>query len=131
MYVARRGRVPVADDSATAASRRSWRGLVVEPNVALLGATSLVTDVSSEMVAAVLPLYLTARLGFTALQFGAADGLLGICTALTALFGGVIADRSRRYREVAGVGYATSAVTRLGLLTTRSWLPTLGWLSAD
>jgi hypothetical protein len=48
----------------------------VAPNVARLGVTSLVTDTLSEMVAAVLPAYLTVHLGFTALQFGATDGLL-------------------------------------------------------
>ncbi|MBV8982228.1 MAG: MFS transporter [Acidimicrobiia bacterium] len=107
------------------------RRLLVEPNVALLGTTSFITDVSSEMVASVLPLYLTVRLGFTALQFGATDGVLGLTTALTALVGALLADRWRRYREVAGAGYALSAASRLGLLSVSGWLPTLGWLGAD
>ncbi len=75
MYVARRNPLPTAvDDAVVVVPRRGWRGLIVERNVALLGMTSLVTDISSEMVAVVLPLYLTGRLGFNALQFGAADG---------------------------------------------------------
>ncbi len=94
MYVARRNPLPDAVDDF-AVSRRSWRGLIVERNVALLGMTSLVTDISSEMVAVVLPLYLTGRLGFTALQFGAADGFLGVATALTALAGALAAHRAR------------------------------------
>jgi len=47
----------------------------VARTVVLLGITSLFTDVSSEMVAAVLPLYLVLQLGFTPLQFGIVDGL--------------------------------------------------------
>ncbi len=131
MYVARRNR-PLADDDVPAAGDgRSRRGLLIAPNVVMLGLTSLVTDISSEMVAAVLPLYLTVHLGFTALQFGATDGLLQLATAITALVGALAADRWRRYREVAGVGYAASAASRLGVLAASGWLPLLGWLSAD
>ncbi|WP_396230044.1 MFS transporter, partial [Frankia sp. CpI1-P] len=100
-------------------------------NVLFLGLTSLVTDLSAEMVASVLPLYLTVRLGFTALQFGAADGLLQVVAAVTALAGALLADRWRRYREAAGAGYALSAASRLGLLGAHGWLPVLAWLGAD
>lgn len=100
-------------------------------NVLFLGLTSLVTDVSAEMVASVLPLYLTARLGFSALQFGAADGLLQVVAAVIALLGALLADRWRRYREAAGAGYALSAASRLGLLGAHGWLPVLAWLGAD
>ncbi|HMC80705.1 MAG TPA: MFS transporter, partial [Acidimicrobiia bacterium] len=120
---------PSAPDGLTGSGR--WRRLLVAPNVALLGMTSLVTDVSSEMVSSVLPLYLTVRLGFSALQFGATDGLMGLATALTGLMGALLADRWRRYREVAGTGYGLSATSRLGLRSARGWFPILGWLTAD
>src|SRR5580704_10006669 len=124
---------PDTDERSMARGRRgwSWRRAMVAPNVALLGMTSLTTDVSSEMVGSVVPLFLTARLGFSALQFGAADGLLGVATAVTALIGALLADRWRRYREIAGLGYGASAASRLGLLTATGWFPVLGWLSAD
>ena len=41
----------------------------------LLGVESMLTDVSSEMVNAVLPVYLTAELGFALLAYGFVDGL--------------------------------------------------------
>ncbi|MCM3925754.1 MFS transporter, partial [Frankia sp. AiPs1] len=103
----------------------------VSANVLFLGLTSLVTDLSAEMVASVLPLYLTVRLGFSALQFGAADGLLQVVAAVTALAGALLADRWRRYREAAGAGYALSAASRLGLLGAHGWLPVLAWLGTD
>ncbi|MFE2111671.1 MFS transporter [Kitasatospora sp. NPDC059463] len=85
--------------------------------VVALGAVSLVTDVSSEMVTAVLPLYLVLGLGLSPLQFGFLDGLFNGATALVRLLGGRLADRGGgRHRTVAGAGYLLSALSRLGLL---------------
>jgi len=50
--------------------RLRGRRLRVGRNVVLLGLVSLFTDISSEMVAAILPLYLVYTLGFSPLQFG-------------------------------------------------------------
>ena len=52
---------------------RRGHGLVSR-TVIMLGLTSLFTDISSEMVATILPLYLVFTLGFTPLQFGVVDG---------------------------------------------------------
>ncbi|MFB8046867.1 MFS transporter [Streptomyces hydrogenans] len=87
----------------------------VPPTVLALGAVSLVTDLSSEMVTAVLPMYLMYGLGIGFLQLGALDGLYTGATALFRLGGGILADRLRRPKAVATVGYALSALTRLGL----------------
>lgn len=101
-------------------------------NVLFLGLTSLLTDVSSEMVTAVLPLYLTYVLGFSALAFGFFDGLYQGVSALVRIWGGLTADRRRRHKEVAAAGYATSALCKLGLLASRSlWIPTTVFLLLD
>jgi MFS family permease len=84
-------------------------------NVVLLGLTSLFTDVSSEMVATILPLYLFYSLGLSPLQFGVVDGLQNGAAALVRLAGGLLGDRSRRHKEVAAVGYGISAVSRIAL----------------
>jgi hypothetical protein len=78
------------------------------------------TDISSEMVAATLPLYLTVVLRFTPLQLGVLDGLYQGVTALVRLASGLVADRWRRYKEVAGAGYGLSAVCKLALLAAGS-----------
>jgi MFS family permease len=88
----------------------------VARNVVLLGLVSLFTDVSSEMVAAILPLYLVYTLGFSPLQFGIVDGLQQGAAALVRVAGGFAADRTRRHKEVATVGYGLSALTRVALL---------------
>jgi len=97
----------------------SWPRLLggaVSRNVVYLGLTSLFTDISSEMVSTVLPLYLVFFLRFTPLQFGMLDGLYQGGAALIRLVGGLAADRSQRYKEVAGLGYGLSAVSKIGLL---------------
>ena len=53
--------------------RRRAPGRRVARNVVLLGLVSFFTDISSEMVNAVLPLYLTYQLRLTPLQFGLVD----------------------------------------------------------
>lgn len=103
----------------------------VAGNVVALGFTSLFTDVSSEMVNAVLPVYLVFQMGFTPLQFGLFDGAYQGITGLLRILGGVVADRRGRYKEVAGLGYALSAVCKLGLLASQAWMLTTGVLLAD
>ena len=81
-----------------------------------LGAVSLITDISSEMVTAVLPLYFVLQLGLSPMQFGLFDGLYNAATALVRLLGGHLADRGGRHKLVAGWGYALSALSRPLLL---------------
>ncbi|GAA1712198.1 MFS transporter [Fodinicola feengrottensis] len=85
-------------------------------NVVALGLVSLVTDVSSEMVTAVLPAYLVFGLSLSIAQYGLMDGLYTGVTAVTRLLGGYTADRWRARKTVAGAGYALSAVAKIGLL---------------
>ncbi len=89
-------------------------------NVVLLGLVSFFTDISSEMVATILPLYLVYTLGFTPFQFGVVDGLQQGAAALVRVAGGFAADRTRRHKEVAWIGYGLSAVSRIGLLFAQS-----------
>jgi MFS family permease len=95
---------------------RRLRAPHVSRNVLLLGLTSLFTDISAEMVATVLPLYLIYTLGLSPLQFGVIDGAYQGATALVRLGGGYVADRSRRYKEVAAFGYALSAISKPAFL---------------
>lgn len=85
-------------------------------NVYFLGLTSLLADVSSEMVASMLPMYFVFALRLSPLEIGLVDGLYQGAATLTRLIGGVLADRWRRFKEIAVVGYGMSALTRLGML---------------
>ena len=112
-----------AIDLQRLAALRTERWSGVGRNVYFLGATSLLTDLSSEMVAAVLPFYLAFALRLTPIQLGLVDGLYQGTAAVTRLLGGWVADRWRRDREVAAAGYALSAASRLGLLAAGSAWP--------
>src|SRR3954454_16730183 len=95
-------------------------GPPVSANVVFLGLTSLFTDISSEMVNAILPIYLLFQLRFSLLELGLFNGVYLGLSGLMTIAGALIADRAGRYKEVAGTGYATSAACKLGLLATRT-----------
>jgi len=107
--------LPAGEDATTKTSRRRGVG-IVGGNVFALGTVSLITDVSAEMVAAILPAYLVLGLSLSPLAYGAIDGIYTGATALLRLVGGYVADRIRKPKWVAGAGYAMSAVAKLGLL---------------
>lgn len=110
---------------------RSWRP-AVSANVVYLGLTSMFTDVSSEMVNSIIPLFLVFQLGFSHFQLGLFNGVYTGIAAFTALGGATVADRYRRYKAVAGIGYGVSAATRIGLVAARSsWAPATAMLYAD
>ncbi|MFI6780197.1 MFS transporter [Micromonospora sp. NPDC050276] len=115
---------PVADPPESGPRRR--RFALVSGNVVALGTVSLITDVSAEMVTAVLPLYLVLGLHLSPLAFGVLDGVHTGATALLRVVGGFAADRFRRRKLIAGVGYALSAVAKLGLLLAGRSIPAIG-----
>ncbi|MFD4879257.1 MFS transporter [Streptomyces sp. NPDC058420] len=105
---------------------------VVAPTVFALGAVSLITDVSSEMVTAVLPLYLVTGLGLSPLGFGLLDGIYNGFSALVRLAGGHLADRGGgRHKWIAGLGYGISALCKPLLLLAHTLTPIGLILAAD
>lgn len=112
-------------------TRRPSR-LQVSANVWFLGLTSLFTDISSEMITAVLPIYLLVNLNLTPMAFGVVDGLYLGAAAVVRLAGGFTADRTRRYKTVAAAGYTLSMLSRVGLLAFGSvWTWLLGIVLID
>ncbi|MFJ3809228.1 MFS transporter [Streptomyces sp. NPDC090073] len=116
-------------DADTGTPRGRGPARKVAPVVLVLGTVSLITDVSSEMVTAVLPLYLVTRLGFSPLGFGTLDGVYNGVSALVQLTGGHLADRVRNHKLMAGLGYGLSALCKPLLLLAGS-VGTLGTVLA-
>ncbi len=104
------------------AAATGWRKHLpkVSPTVWALGWTSLLTDISSEMIASVLPVYLVLHLGMSPLAFGVVDGIYQGAAAIVRLAGGVLSDRWARHKEVAAFGYGLSAACRLLILIAGS-----------
>ena len=88
----------------------------VAATVLWLGLTSLLTDISSEMVATTLPLYLILGLRLSPFQYGLVDGLYQSGAILVRLLSGYLADRLRNPKLIATLGYALSALSRPALL---------------
>lgn len=107
-------------------SRRAAPRIVV-----LLGLTSLFTDISSEMLTAVLPLFLVLGLGLSPAQFGLVDGLYRGVSLISTLGAGVLSDRLGRPKLVASAGYALSAATRPLLLVVSTAVGVAGLICAD
>jgi sugar phosphate permease len=103
-------------------------GRPVSRTVVLLGLTSLFTDVASEMVVTVLPLYLVYAGHFSPAAFGLVDGIQGGAAALVGLASGFVGDRFRRHKEVAAAGYGLSAIVKLGLATAGTALSAISAL---
>ncbi|NQX27489.1 MFS transporter [Microbacteriaceae bacterium VKM Ac-2854] len=98
------------------AAAQSRRRAAVAPTVIALGIVSLLTDISSESTAAVLPLYITAALGLSTIAYGFLDGLSQGISAVVRIGAGWTADRTARPKAIAGAGYGLSLLARIGLL---------------
>jgi MFS family permease len=123
----------VSDASSLLRAHRRLRatspaGPRVSRTVLLLGLTSLLTDISSEMVVTVLPLYLVYVGQFSPVAFGFVDGIQRGAAALVGLASGFAGDRFRRHKEVAATGYGLSAVVKLGLATAGTALTAISAL---
>jgi len=111
---------------------RAGGAVRVSRTVLLLGIVSLLTDISAEMVATIMPLYLLYTVGLSPLQYGLVDGVYQAGAALVRIAAGFVGDRWHRHKEVAGVGYGISAFCKLGLIAVGSaWTGLLGVILVD
>jgi MFS family permease len=79
----------------------------------MLGLVSLFMDTSSEIVHAVLPLFLVNVLGASNLMVGLIDGLAEGTASVTKIFSGALSDHWRKRKHIAAFGYGLSAVSKI------------------
>jgi MFS family permease len=84
----------------------------ISGNVLILGLVSLLTDVSSEMIYPLLPLFLTGVLGAGPAFLGAIEGVAESTAALLKLASGYLSDRVPRRKPLVLAGYGLSALAR-------------------
>ena len=96
-----------------------------------LGIVSMLTDVSSESVSAILPLYVTGVIGLSTVAYGFLDGLYQGVSAVVRLGAGWAADRGGQPKWVAFSGYGLAAVARIFLLFVTSFAGLTAVLTAD
>ncbi len=81
-------------------------------NIYLLGLVSLFTDLSSQMVFPLLPLFMTSVLGAGAIMVGLVEGGAEAIASILKAFSGIWSDRLRRRKPFVVAGYALSALAK-------------------
>ena len=98
------------------------RSLALPATVVLLGFTSLFTDIGTEMVFPLLPVFLVGTLGASPTYLGLVEGAANTVASLLKLASGVIADRTTRRKPLVVLGYGIASAARpLVALATRPW----------
>jgi MFS family permease len=111
---------PVTEPSGTA--RRGWRA--VPSSVWALGFVSMLMDISSEMIHALLPIYMVTVLGTSVLAVGLIEGIAEATASVVKVFSGSLSDRLGRRKLLAALGYGLGALTKPVFPLAGS----LGWL---
>lgn len=127
MYISLADR-PKDENGPKGASRATAK---VSSVVIALGIVSLLTDISSESVTAILPLYITGVIGLSTVAYGVIDGVYQGVSAFVRIAGGWAADKSDQPKWIAFFGYAISAVARIGLLFATSFAAITTVLAID
>jgi len=89
-----------------------------------LGLVSFWMDISSEMIHALLPVYLVTVMGSSMLTVGFIEGISEATAAITKVFSGALSDRLGKRKIIAIAGYGLAAITKpvFPLAPTISWL---------
>jgi MFS family permease len=90
-------------------------------NIIVLGIASLLTDVSTEMVYPLLPLYLVSRLGASYAVVGLIEGFAESTASLLRIFSGYWSDRLQQRKPLAIIGYTFSLIGKYYLYVSTTW----------
>ena len=106
----------------------AWRS--VPSSVWALGIVSLLMDFSSEMVHALLPIYLVGSLGASMTQVGVIEGVAEATAAIVKFFSGAISDWIGKRKLLTLIGYGLAALTKpmFPLAPSVSWITTARFL---
>jgi MFS family permease len=96
--------------SAQAPSLLRWRE--IPGSVWALGLVSLFMDSSSELIHALLPLYLVGVLGASTLDVGIIEGIAEATAAVTKVFSGALSDYLGERKWLAAAGYGLAALSK-------------------
>ena len=100
-------------------------------NVIALGLVSMFNDMASEMAYPIIPLFLTLTLGAPPAVVGVIEGVAEATANFLKLISGWLSDRVRNRKRFVAVGYLLSAVAKVGLALSASWVHVLGARFAD
>ena len=90
-------------------------------NVIFIGLVSFFSDISTEMVYPLIPLYLASAFGATPALIGVIEGVAESVASLMRAYGGYISDKLRKRKAVAFAGYFSGVIYKIALLFAGSW----------
>lgn len=97
----------------------AWRA--IPPTVVALGVVSLLTDLSSEMIYPLLPVFLVEVLGAGAVVLGLIEGVAETTAALLKIWSGWLTDRVGRRKPLVVAGYTLSSAARPLMGAVGAW----------
>ena len=100
-------------------------------NVWIMSATSLLNDISSEMLLNLIPFFLANVLGVRTAVIGLIEGIAETTASLLKIVFGALSDRLGKRKPFVVVGYALSAFTKPFLYFATAWGWVLGVRVAD
>ena len=89
-----------------------------------LGFVSMLMDISSEMIHALLPVYLVTVLATSATTVGLIEGIAEATASITKVFSGALSDRLGKRKLLAVWGYGLAAISKpiFPLAPSVAWL---------
>jgi MFS family permease len=102
------------------------QGRSLPRNVWVVTLTSFLTDVSSEMLFNLLPLFLFSVLGVRTSLIGLIEGIADAVASLVKMGSGWLSDRLRMRKPLAVLGYTVSTLAKPFLYLATSWASVLG-----
>lgn len=100
-------------------------------NIWAATATSFLTDVSSEMIVYLIPLFLANVLGVRTAVIGLIDGVAETTSSLLKVYSGALSDRLNNRKWLAVLGYGISTLAKPFLYIANSWGAVMGVRFAD
>lgn len=105
---------------------RSARAFTIPRGVWALGFVSMLMDVSSEMIHALLPVFLVSVLGASVTAVGLLEGASEAIASMTKVFSGTVSDWLGKRKLLTVLGYGLAALTK----PLFALAPTAGWVFA-
>ena len=100
-------------------------------NVWIVTATSFLTDVSSEMIFNLVPLFLANVLNAGTAVIGLIDGLAETTASLMKIYSGAISDKLGNRKWITVIGYGLSTIAKPFMYIANAWEAVLGVRVAD
>ena len=96
----------------TEANDDPTRRVSIPRTVWVLGLVSMFMDISSEIIHALLPLFLTVTLGTSVAMVGVIDGVAESTASIAKVFSGYVSDRIGRRKPLILLGYGLGALSK-------------------